>query len=55
MMRLFRRKLRFVLAGAAICALTGGCPLAANQTELSSTLLTFAEDLYRQILAAYLL
>lgn len=55
-MRFFGPKFPFVLAGAILfCTLIGGCPQAANQTPISETLLTFAEDLFRQILAAFIL
>lgn len=54
-MRFYGHKFAFVLAGAAACALTAGCQLTADQNGLSATLLTFAEDLFRHILAAVLL
>jgi hypothetical protein len=54
-MRFVGHKFVFVLSGAAACVLTVGCQLNVNQSELNQTLLTFAEDVFREILAAYLL
>jgi hypothetical protein len=54
-MRFFSHKLALVLMGASACTLATGCPVSVDQAELSQTLLTFSEDLLREILAAFLL
>lgn len=54
-MRSFAHRILIATGGAAILAVTTGCQVTGAPNDLSASLLTFAEDLFRQILAAFLL